>query len=283
MAPFCDGCDPEMPRSSAFVESDLMERQKFGFGSFERAPAPRSFEIYHEALRTLAVKVDLRSRCAEELDCILRLYRLNKFVEQQETRGRKAQAFQKERRWRKQRESGRKRAPRLPPALLQEMWREVLKGQTPDGALLTDIDVPRLTGRALAELSQLPSKQGRIKSYALRHVVRGLQGFASRYRKDLAWASGKRPPRQFVKFIREALDVAGVKCPDEQNQGRLVALMVRPRQNREKEPETKVAVDPDGNAIVFDETEVRFLQSHLGSAWTHISESVLRDYLDFYM
>ena len=235
MAPFCDGCDPEMPRSPAFVESDLNEREKFGFGPFERAPAPRNFEIYDEALRTLAVKVDLRSRCVEELDCIFRLYRLDKLVEQQETPGRKAQAFQKEPRWRKQRESSRKRAPRLPPALLQEIWREVLKGQSPDGALLTDIDVARLTGRALAELSK-PSNPGQIKSYALMHAVRGLQELASRYRKEWAWATGERPPRQLVKFIREALDVAGVKCPDEQNQDRLVALMVSPRQRTEPPP-----------------------------------------------
>ena len=83
------------------------------------------------------------------------------------------------------------------------------------------------------------------------------------------------------------LDLADVPCPNEHNQDRLVALMVRPRQNCEAEPETKVAVKltsyPEGNAIAFDETEVRFLQSHLGSAWTYISESVLRDYLELYM
>jgi len=224
-----------MPRRSPFVESDLREREKFGFGPFEGARPLGKFEIYDEALRTLAVNDDLRSRCAEELDCILRLYGLEKLVERQETPGRQAQALQKERRWRKQRERRRKRlekhieqnddkaarrawvelqrTPRLAPALEQQLWRE---GRSPDAIL--------------AELSREPSIPGRIKSYALMHAVRGLQGLASRYRKDLAWARGKRPPRQLVKFIREALDVAGVKCPDEHNQDRLVALMVEPRQ-----------------------------------------------------
>ena len=237
MARFCDGCDPEMPRSSAFVESDLEQRQKFGFGPFERAPAPRNFEIYDEALKTLAVKVDLRSRCAEELDCIFRRYRLHKLVEQQETPGRKAQAFRKERRWRKQREHGRKRAPRLPVALEQEIWREVLKGRSPDGALLTDTDVARLTEGALAELSRKPSNPGRIESYALMHAARGLQELASRYRREWAWASGERPPRQLVDFIRNTfINSAGIPCPDEHNQDRLTALMVSPRQRIEPPP-----------------------------------------------
>jgi hypothetical protein len=179
MARFCDGCDPEMPRSSAFVESDLEKRRKFGFGPFEPAPAPRNFEIYDKALRSLGVSKDSRERCEEELDRILRLYRLDKLVEQQETPGRKAQAFQKEQRWRKQRERSRKRAPRLPPGLLQEMYSEVLRGRSPDGALLTDADVARLTGSALAELSRKPSNPGRIKSRALMYAVRRLQDLAS--------------------------------------------------------------------------------------------------------
>ncbi len=227
-----------MPRSLPFVESDLTKRQRFGFGPVND---PRALEKldgnYDKALRSLGVGNGLRKRCEEELDCILRLYRLDKLVEQQETPGRKAQAFQKEQRWRKQRERSRKRAPRLPPGLLQELWREVLRGRSPDGALLTDVDVARLTGQALAELSQEPSNPGRIKSYALTHAVRGLQGFASRYGKDLAWARGERPPPpQLVAFIRDTLASADIPCPDEHNQDRLVALMVSPRQRIEPPP-----------------------------------------------
>jgi hypothetical protein len=219
-----------MPRSSAFVESDLEQRQKFGFGPFERAAAPRNFEIYAEALKSLGVGKGSRERCEEELDCILRCYRLEKLVERQEAPGRKAQAFQKEQRWRKQRERNGKHAPRLPPGLLQEMWSEVLKGRSPDGALLTDIDVAQLTGRALAQLSQEPSNHGQIKSYALMRAVRGLQDLASRYRKECAWTTGERPPRRLVGFIRDALNSADILCPDEHNQDRLIALMVSPRQ-----------------------------------------------------
>jgi len=226
-----------MPRRSPFVESDLREREKYGFGPFEGARALGKFEIYDEALRTLAVNDDLRSRCAQELDCILRLYGLKKLVEWQETPGRQAQAFQKERRWRKQRERNRERlekhieqndetaarrtgvelqlTPRLAPALEQQLWQGVLKGRSPD--------------TVLAELSREPSIPGRIKSYALKHAVRGLQELASRYRKDLAWATGKRPPRELVAFIRDTLELADVKCPDEHNQDRLVALMVAPQ------------------------------------------------------
>ncbi len=225
-----------MPRRSPFVESDLRKREKFGFGPFEGARAPMKFETYDEALRTLAVNDDLRSRCAQELDCILRLYGLDKLAERQETPGRQAQAFQKERRWRKRRERIRKRlekhieqndeagarrarvelqrTPRLPPALEQEMWRKVLKGVSPDAVL--------------TELSSKPSTPGRNKSYALMHAVRGLQELASRYRKDSAWTQGKRPPRRLVAFIRDTLALAGVECPDEHNQDRLVDLMVAP-------------------------------------------------------
>jgi hypothetical protein len=246
-----------MPRPPPFVESDLLEREKFGFGPVEDARAPGKSAIYDEALRSLAVNKDSRGRFVVELDFILRLYALEKVVERQETPGRKAQAFQKERQWRKRRErigerlqkhivhgddAGARRAsaelqrvPRLPAALEQEVWREVLKGRSPDGALLTDIDVARLTGRALAELSE-PSSPGRSKSYALMHAVRGLQELASRYRKGWAWATGERPPRQLVAFIRDTLELDDVKCPDEHNQDRLVALMVSPRMRTPSPP-----------------------------------------------
>jgi hypothetical protein len=178
----------------------------------------------------------LRKRCQEELDCILGLYRLEKLVEQQETPGRKAQAFQKEKRWRKQRERGHKRAPSLPPSLLQEIWSEILKDQSRYDALLTDTDVARLTGSALARLSQRPSNPGRIESYALMHAVRGLQELASRHRKEWAWATGERPPPRLVAFIRNTLESADIPCPDDHNQDRLVALMVSPLQRIEPPP-----------------------------------------------
>ena len=225
-----------MPRPSPFVETDLRERQRFGFGPADNPRALKKLDgNYDEALRTLAVDENLRRRCAEELDCILRLYGLKKLVERQETPGRKAQAFRKEPRWRKQRDHGRKHAPRLPPALEQEIWREALKRRSPDGALLTDTDVARLTEGALAELSE-PSNPGRIKSYALMYLVRGLQDLASRYRREWAWATGERPPRQLVAFIRDTLDSTDTPCPDEHNQDRLIALMVSPRQRIEPPP-----------------------------------------------
>jgi hypothetical protein len=176
-----------MPRRPPFVASDLREREKFGFGPVEDARAsdklaihPDKLAIYDEALRTLVVIDDLRSRCAEELDCILRRYELEKLVERQETPGRKAQAFQKERRWRKRRAriskrlekhieqnddaSARRasaelqRTPRLPAALEQEVWRKVLNNRSHDAAL--------------AELSREPSNPGRIGSCALMHACK---------------------------------------------------------------------------------------------------------------
>jgi hypothetical protein len=224
-----------MPRPSPFLESDLKERQKFGFGPADDARAVANVEgKYDEALKSLVVSRDLRRRCEEELDCILRRYKLERLVELQETPGRKAQAFQKERRLRKRRERARKRlekhveqdeqasarrawgelqrTPRLPPALEDEKWREVLTGLLPDAAL--------------AKLSRQPSNPGRITSHALTYAVRGLQDLASRYRRDWAWATGDAPPRPLIKFIRDVLVSADITCPDEQNQDRLVALMV---------------------------------------------------------
>jgi hypothetical protein len=225
-----------MPRRTPFVESDLLERDKFGFGPVEDARAPGKLAIYDEAARSLAVNKDLRTRFVGELNCILRLYSLEIRVERQQTSGRKAQAFQKERRWWKRRERISKRlqklvahgddtgarrvlaelqrTPRLPAALEQEVWRRVLNGRSHDAAL--------------SELSREPSSPGRIRSYVLMHVVRRLQELASRYGKELAWTTGDRPPYELVKFIRDTLYLAGVKCPDERHQDRLVALMVAP-------------------------------------------------------
>ena len=183
----------------------------------------------------MAVDENLRRRCAEELDCILRALRLNKACGAAGNAGKKGASLPKRAAMAEAARTRTQARAAASPRPSTGNVAEVLKGQSPDGALLTDIDVARLTGRALAELSEL-SNPGRIKSYALMHLVRGLQDLASRYRKEWAWATGERPPRQLVEFIRDTLNSADIPCPDEHNQDRLVALMVSPRQRIEPPP-----------------------------------------------
>ena len=151
-------------------------------------------------------------------------------MEQQETPGRKAQAFQKLQRWWKQREHSRKHAPQLPPALLQEMWREVLKGPSPDGALLTDIDVARLTGRALAELSE--ALEPRANQVLCAHAPRtGVARVGVALSEGVGLGDGGEAASAVGRlYSGHARIQADIPCPDEHNQDRLIALMVSPRQ-----------------------------------------------------
>jgi DICT domain-containing protein len=78
-----------------------------------------------------------RDDCKFELDVICRSHMLERFVEAQETNGAKASAFQRERRWYKQRATRTKKAPRLAQALEQEVARLQAKGLSYDESCIT--------------------------------------------------------------------------------------------------------------------------------------------------
>jgi hypothetical protein len=234
-----------LPRRSPFTQADIEARSRLsGLGP---SANPRTGTPVHadwnfsEAMDTLNIRhFEERTRCADQLSFICTVNRLARCAEAQETRGRKARAFQLAPRWQKARmrewremdtaknanEKLTERAfrrwqklPSLPQSLEQEAVREL--GHIPSSR--TDFAL-------LKERQMRMASRGRYKSWALRNTVHALQTCAGTWNKKFIWSAGRAPPKRLVKFLVQVLRAAGIKHPNpDTNWSKFIVLVLRPR------------------------------------------------------
>jgi hypothetical protein len=236
-----------MTSAKPFTLRELAARETFGFGPTPAKPSrcpqcelenargvcvhfrddpPQQLaeqNAFDSAIDILAYRGRITNRkdCHNKIDFIYRLYKLEKFGETapgQETSGSKSMAFQKEGRWGKRRcPICAKGAPRLPPALEQEV-----EGQR----------APRREALIKLRDKYRRPKAGAVASHALIHFVCRLQSMACQYAPRLAW-SGRNIPGDLIRFIVEVLEATGIRYPDiyGENPSKFRSLMIKPALN----------------------------------------------------
>jgi hypothetical protein len=219
-----------VPRSKPVSQREIKAREKFGLGpvaaykqlrgdsgarkasgpgSGAASPSrPNSQQLlswdFNEPIEILRIKDDeIRRRCQEELTLACRTFFLEQFSEKQETPHRKAYSLKREKRWSKQRQQylaelervakdgnlasetlvRRVWAVQLPQALEQEVYR--LKGTNSLGQSVVFLR---------EQYEKAASSRGRVRSYALTHLVHRLQALASEHRPCLT-RSGRNSRR----------------------------------------------------------------------------------------
>jgi hypothetical protein len=196
---------------------------------------------FSEPIKILRIKDEKsRHRCQKELTLVVSIYFLEQFSEKQETPDRKACSLKREKQWRKRRQHHlaeleqalRTKDGNLANTLIRRLW----SVQLPQ-ALEQEVHRSKATNSLEQRVATLREKyekaasgHGRIRSYALTHLVQRLQLLASEHRQCLTWR-GRNIPPELIGFIRATLDAAEIRAAGYDNPSKLRKHMIKPPKN----------------------------------------------------